>query len=124
MKLHISVSLCMHAGNWLSEHTDLRDDLNTGELSLDKLRGITHEMTKRVEICGRDCPIPKLSQRKLAALERDAALRAAKHGQQIEEIALQQLDMKVWWVCKAHWGRGQLTCLPPSMGIDWCLTSV
>jgi len=80
-------------GNWLQEHTDLRDVLNNfRELTLDKLLDMSTEMKKRIQECGRDHPVPKLSARQLARLEKEQALARAMEEQKREEEAVMALD--------------------------------
>ena len=52
----------MPPGPWLSEHVDLREQLNRGpDMGMDALRALTLEIITRVEACGRDHPIPHIS---------------------------------------------------------------
>ena len=69
------------AGNWLQEHTDLRDKLN-GEFSVEGLRQMAQEMLRRIESCGRTVPQPKMSERARLRLEQENVKR-----QRIEEQA-------------------------------------
>ena len=68
-------------GNWLQEHTDLRDQLN-GEFSVEGLRKMTQEMLTRIESSGRTVPQPKMSERARLRLEQESVKR-----QRIEEQA-------------------------------------
>ncbi len=55
---------------------------------MQNVRQIAEEIVRRMEELGRDYPIPKLSERALARLERDAAVAAAVAEQKREELAL------------------------------------
>jgi hypothetical protein len=78
-------------GSWLSEFTDLRDMLNKQDKSFcaQNVREIAEDVIRRIETLGRDYPIPKLSERALARLEREAAVAAAIAEQKREEAALE-----------------------------------
>lgn len=67
------------AGDWLQEHTDLRD-LLLSDFTADSLRQLARTMQERIETCGRAEPLPKLSERARQRLEQDAIKR-----QRIEE---------------------------------------
>ncbi|GAX81381.1 hypothetical protein CEUSTIGMA_g8812.t1 [Chlamydomonas eustigma] len=83
-------------GPWLSEHHDLRDKVNCGGLSL---QGLIDEVVKvldvRIKESGRTYPVPKLSERALKRLEKEAAIKAAIEEQKREEEAVAALDEKV-----------------------------
>lgn len=70
--------LCMHtcvsAGPWLQEFTDLRDKINTLKLEFSMIREVIAELDVRIPQTGRTYPIPKISERALARMEREAAL--------------------------------------------------
>lgn len=80
-------------GPWLAEHIDLREDLNQGKkcIDLDALEALTLEIVRRIEVSGRDYPIPSLTPRQLAAMEAEANRLAAINEQNREEEALQAL---------------------------------
>lgn len=69
----------MSEGNWLQEHTDLRDRLAV-EFSVEGVREMTQEMQRRIEACGRTVPEPKMSERARLRLEQESVKR-----QRIEE---------------------------------------
>uniref|UniRef100_A0A061S1R0 tRNA-dihydrouridine(16/17) synthase [NAD(P)(+)] n=1 Tax=Tetraselmis sp. GSL018 TaxID=582737 RepID=A0A061S1R0_9CHLO len=80
-------------GNWLQEHTDLRDVVNNfRELTLERLRDVAEEMKSRILASGRDHPIPKLSERQIARMQREAAMAAAIEEQTREEEAVSALE--------------------------------
>lgn len=83
-------------GDWLQEHTDLRDDIlhNGRELTLDRLLHLAEEMGRRIEESGRDHPVPKLSERQLARQKKEAALAAAVAEQQREDAAMEGIGHK------------------------------
>ena len=62
------------AGPWLQEFTDLRDRLNTNRVKMDDIKEINDELDVRIAGIGRDHPIPKVSERALARMQREAAL--------------------------------------------------
>lgn len=64
----------MCAGPWLQEFTDLRDKLNTNKIGMEQIRQVNDELDIRIAETGRDHPIPKISERALARMEREAAL--------------------------------------------------
>ncbi len=69
--------LSMHsccAGPWLQEFTDLRDKINTAKLEIEIIRSVVAELDVRIPKTGRNYPIPKLSERALARMEREAAM--------------------------------------------------
>ena len=90
---------CCHAGDWLTEFTDLRDSMNDYGLDEARLKVIAGEMRQRILGLDRTHPIPKLSARQLARLEAEESKRAAQEGQQREADALQELEAKV---CQAR----------------------
>ena len=67
---------CTHyfAGPWLQEFTDLRDKINTLKLEFSMIREVIAELDLRIPQTGRNYPIPKISERALARMEREAAL--------------------------------------------------
>lgn len=86
-------------GPWLSEFTDLRDELNntsrredsgaSSPITLDDVRAICVEAQTRIrsihQECGRRMPVPKLSARAIQREEEAAAKAAAIAAQQAEE---------------------------------------
>lgn len=62
------------AGPWLQEFTELRDKLNTTKLDVSAIRKINEELEAEIAKTGRDHPIPKVSARAIARMEREAAL--------------------------------------------------
>jgi len=62
------------AGPWLQEFTDLRDKINTAKLEIEIIRSVVAELDVRIPKTGRNYPIPKLSERALARMEREAAM--------------------------------------------------
>ncbi|CAL8460605.1 g134 [Coccomyxa elongata] len=80
-------------GAWLSEFTDLRDRLNQQHKSfgVEDIREIAREVVCRIEGLGRDYPVPRLSERALARMEREAAMAAAIAEQNREESCLQRI---------------------------------
>lgn len=73
------------AGAWLHEHTDLRDTVHQMRVSIPQLREVAIELRGRIQTCGRNYAIPKMSARKLAQLENEARLAAAKQEQARED---------------------------------------
>lgn len=65
---------CCSAGDWLQEHTDLREEL-LKEFNAADLRNLAIEMQRRIEASGRPVPQPKLSDRALQRLERERTKR-------------------------------------------------
>lgn len=83
----------LRAGPWLTEFTDLREDLNRSyNWSTDQLRALVHDAIGRIEATGRTHPVPALSARALARMEAEAAKQAAIEEQQREADALQRLE--------------------------------
>jgi tRNA-dihydrouridine synthase 1 len=83
-------------GPWLTEFIDLREELNRGANVIDAatLRFFTHELIKRIDETGRSYPIPKLSAKKLAAMEAESARESAIAEQEREEQALKILGVE------------------------------
>lgn len=83
-------------GPWLTEFIDLREELNRGANVIDAatLRLFTHELIKRIDETGRSYPIPKLSAKKLAAMEAESARESAIAEQEREEQALKILGVE------------------------------
>ena len=61
-------------GPWLSEFTDLRDKINALKLDIPVIREVMTELDVRIPETGRSHPVPKISERALARMEREAAL--------------------------------------------------
>lgn len=80
-------------GPWLAEHTDLRDKVNCGGLSIQGLIDeVVEELDRRVQACGRDYAVPKISDRALKRMEQEAARKAAMDEQERETKALADLN--------------------------------
>lgn len=62
------------AGPWLQEFTDLRDKVNTLKLTFSIIQEVVAELDVRIPQTGRNYPVPKMSERALARMEREAAL--------------------------------------------------
>lgn len=74
-------------GPWLQEHTDVRDAfVRQRELPLPLCREIVERLEAAIEAVGRDHPVPKLSQRKLDRMAKEAAVAAAV-AEQAREVA-------------------------------------
>ena len=58
----------------MQEFTDLRDKINTLKLEFSMIREVIAELDVRIPQTGRNYPIPKISERALARMEREAAL--------------------------------------------------
>jgi hypothetical protein len=57
-------------GAWFKEHWDLRDRLNVDKnISTEKIREIAVELKQRIIACGRDHPVPRLTERAIARRE-------------------------------------------------------
>lgn len=92
MHLPPTPSLVLPPGAWLTEFTDIREQLNRSfDWGTDQLREMTLEVLGRIEATGRTYPVPALSARALARMEAEAALQRAIEEQAREEGALQQL---------------------------------
>lgn len=80
-------------GPWLTEFTDLRDQLNRShEWDTERLRGLVMDMLERIEATGRTHPVPALSARALARMEAEARLQQAIAEQAREEAAVAALE--------------------------------
>ena len=66
--------LALCAGPWLQEFTDLRDKINAFKLDIETIRSVVAELDIRIPKTGRNHPIPKISERALARMEREAAM--------------------------------------------------
>ena len=84
-------------GPWLTEFVEMREVLNRGGRVYDvlSLREFTLELLDMIKATGREYPVPKISARKLAAMEAEAAKAHAIAEQEREEQALQQLASAV-----------------------------
>lgn len=78
-------------GPWLQEFTDLRDKINTAKLEIEIIRSVVAELDVRISKTGRNYPIPKVSERALARMEREAAMAGAIAEQQRQDAALADL---------------------------------
>lgn len=80
-------------GPWLTEFTDLREQLNKSHDGWDgeKLRALTLEVLGRIEATGRTHPVPAISARQLARMEAEAAKQRAIEEQAREEQGLAAL---------------------------------
>ena len=89
------------AGPWLQEFTDLRDKINTAKLEIEIIRSIVAELDVRIPKTGRTHPIPKLSERALARMEREAAMagRASLFCYLLQEIAPCSAYMQMLLCC-------------------------
>ena len=86
------VRACAPAGPWLTEFTDLREQLNHAQdWDMEQLRGLVFEVLARIEATGRTHPVPALSARALARMQAEAGKQAAIEEQQREQEALQRL---------------------------------
>lgn len=90
-------------GPWLSEFVDLREVLNRGDgtprsATVEHLRELAMEVVARIQGIeareGRTHPIPQITARKLAAMEREAAKAAAIAEQEREAAALARLEQQ------------------------------
>ena len=64
----------------MQEFTDLRDKINTLKLEFSMIREVIAELDVRIPQTGRNHPIPKISERALARMEREAALAGQLPG--------------------------------------------
>ncbi|KAF6259714.1 dihydrouridine synthase-domain-containing protein [Scenedesmus sp. NREL 46B-D3] len=75
---------------WLSEFTDIREriqrDASGGDLTA--LRSLVAELGSSIAATGRDHPIPKLTERKLKQMEKEAAKQASIQEQEREAAGL------------------------------------
>jgi len=66
-------------GAWFKEHWDLRDRLNIDKsISMEKIREIAVELKQRIVACGRDHPVPRLTDRAIA--RREEQLKQVRGG--------------------------------------------
>ena len=85
-------------GEWFKEHHDLREKFSKIHKHLPRdekfalIRSVCAEMRERIRACGRSAPVPKLSERALARIEREEAIKAAKAEQDREARALAEVD--------------------------------
>lgn len=86
---------------WLGEYPEIRNrmhQLSGGmEESMQQLRGLVAELRQLVAAAGRDKPVPKLPERKLKAMEREAAKAAAIAEQEREAAAAGGSSSSWWW---------------------------
>ncbi len=52
----------------------MRDKINTAKLEIEIIRSVVAELDVRIPKTGRNYPIPKVSERALARMEREAAM--------------------------------------------------
>lgn len=82
-------------GCWFQEHTDIRDEFNRPpELSVPYCQKTIAKLEVAVAAVGREYPVPKISDRKLARLAREEAISGAKREQEREDIAVAALEKK------------------------------
>lgn len=80
-------------GNWLSEFTDIRDELNRDrKLTLEKFYAWMDEIERRIAASGRDYPVPAPRSKDDMAKERQERKLAAIEAQKKEEDALAELS--------------------------------
>ncbi|PNH09931.1 tRNA-dihydrouridine(16/17) synthase [NAD(P)(+)] [Tetrabaena socialis] len=79
-------------GDWLAEHTDLRETINRTPPSLELYLRVIAEVRSRSAASGRDRPMPQLGAADLAAIERAEAKQAAIDEQEREADALDRLE--------------------------------
>lgn len=80
-------------GDWLAEHTDLRDShINRPRVSVELYIEVVEEIQRRAAESGREVPVPRVSAAELAAQEREEARRLAIEEQEREADALERLD--------------------------------
>lgn len=77
------------AGPWLTEFTDLREQLNRShDWDTERLRDLAYEAIGRIEASGRTHPVPAISARQLARIEAETARQRAIEEQRREEQGL------------------------------------
>ncbi|GLC54740.1 hypothetical protein PLESTB_000901100 [Pleodorina starrii] len=81
-------------GDWLAEHTDLREKINRMPPSIQLFLQVVDEILARAAASGRGHPVPQLSAAELAAADRDEARRAAIEEQEREADALDRLERR------------------------------
>ena len=86
------------AGPWLQEFTELRDRLNTNRIDIKAIRQINDELETEITKTGREHPVPKISARAIARMEREAALA----GGPSSTTLLPCRHVKVLAFCLAH----------------------
>jgi hypothetical protein len=80
-------------GGWLQEHTDIRDRfVKRSGLDMAFCRQIVQDLQVVVDRIDHDHPIPKVSDRKLARLAKQAAIAAAQDEQTRESAGLSALE--------------------------------
>lgn len=93
--------MCL-TGNWLQEHTDLRDVL-VGEFSVSDMRDMTQELIRRIEACGRSEPQPKISERARLRLEQESVKRQRIEEQQRIEAVERGIEAsQLSWATICH----------------------
>ena len=108
----------MCAGPWLSEFTDLRDKINAFKLDIPTIRAVVAELDVRIPGTGRNYPVPKLSERAIARMERDAAVAGDANSESRHTMAASghrgschDAQRRRLFFSFFHWG----PCWPPSM---------
>lgn len=85
-------------GGWFQEHTAIRDEFNRPpqhvELSVAYCQKIITKLEGAAQAVGRDHPVPKISDRKLACLAREEAISGAKREQDREDRLVVALEKK------------------------------
>lgn len=82
-------------GGWFQEHTAIRDEFNRpSELSVAFCQIIVTKLAAAAQAVGREHPVPKISERKLARLAREEAISGAKREQDREERLVAALEKK------------------------------
>lgn len=82
---------------WLAEFTELREriqrDASGGDLTV--LRSLVAELGEQIAATGRDYPIPKLTERKLKQMEKEAAKQTSIQEQEREAAGLAAIGAAV-----------------------------
>ena len=83
----------MHAGPWLAEHVDLRDQLNGVRMDIASTRKVTLELQRRIMASGRTWPEPRLSERALLRMEAEERKQEAVAEQRRLDAASEGLQV-------------------------------
>lgn len=78
-------------GPWLAEYTEVRDQINSQPMTAAEMCALLERLRDQVRESGREAPVPRISARKLAAMEKEAAMKAAIEEQEREAAALSAL---------------------------------
>lgn len=82
-------------GAWFQEHTSIRDEFNKSpELTVAFCQKIITKLEAAALAVGRERPVPKISERKLARLAREEAISGAKREQEREDRLVAILEKK------------------------------